>query len=53
MDAPYYTVLYKNLFLLRVSISFGESPVTLERQGGRELLKWEPHNVSLAESCAA
>ena len=56
MAAPYHTTLYENLFLLRVSICFSETPVVVERREEREVLTWRPHssspNVSLAmESC--
>ena len=58
MATPYHTTLYENLFMMRLSIHFNETPVTAERPRGRELLTWRPHSsspdVSLAvESCAA
>lgn len=53
---PYHTTLYENLFLLRLSICFNETPVAADRCGERELLTWKPHSsssVSIAvESCA-
>ena len=51
---PYHTTLYENLFLIRVSIHFNETPATLERRAGQKLLKCSTPDVTLAvEFCAA
>ena len=68
MAAPYRTTIYENLFMMRLSIHFNETPVTVElfnktsgtveRPRVRELLTWRPHSSSpdvrlTVESCAS
>lgn len=54
---PYHTTVYKNFFILRVSIRFNETRGRVERRGGRELVLRRQHSYlspemsSAVESC--
>ena len=37
---PYHTTLYENFFILRMLISFNDTPVTFERRDGGMIMRW-------------
>ena len=37
---PYHTTHYENFFILRMPISFNDTPVTFERREGGMFMKW-------------